>query len=301
MPPASKVRAVAAPELRPSGLTPVPDVKWGEHISAFYGTVDDLLDIIGGYFNAGLAGNEKCIWVTSDPLALDRAVEGLRAYIDDLDDRLAIGAVQILQGEQWYLTDDELDSKRVLAFLHAELERDLDRGFEGVRAVGNAFWLQNKYWESFAKYESGLSKEFRGQRMIILCTYPLDEARASDVLDVTKAHDFSIARRNGRWEFLESPDLALAKREIDRLNDAIDLLSLPFPGRDKLTPRERITLAQIVRGASNKEAAGALKISPRTVEFHRANIMRKLGARNLAELMSIVLRVRDDRQRLDVG
>jgi len=44
-------------------------------------------------------------------------------------------------------------------------------------------------------------------------------------------------------------------------------------------------LAQIVRGASSKLAARKLKISPRTVEFHRANIMRKLGVKNTIELV----------------
>jgi DNA-binding CsgD family transcriptional regulator len=43
-------------------------------------------------------------------------------------------------------------------------------------------------------------------------------------------------------------------------------------------------LAQIVRGASSKEAAQALGIAPRTVEFHRENIMRKLGAKNTVDL-----------------
>jgi FixJ family two-component response regulator len=52
-----------------------------------------------------------------------------------------------------------------------------------------------------------------------------------------------------------------------------------------LTPRERLTLAQIVRGASSKEAARTLRISPRTVEFHRANIMQKLSAKNSADLV----------------
>jgi PAS domain S-box-containing protein len=59
--------------------------------------------------------------------------------------------------------------------------------------------------------------------------------------------------------------------------------------QERLSPRERATLIQIVNGASNKEAARALGISPRTVEFHRANIMRKLDAGNLAELVAIVL------------
>jgi two-component system, LuxR family, response regulator FixJ len=56
-----------------------------------------------------------------------------------------------------------------------------------------------------------------------------------------------------------------------------------------LTRRERDVLAQVARGASNKEAGRRLGISPRTVEVHRARIMDKLGARNAADLMRIVL------------
>jgi PAS domain S-box-containing protein len=59
--------------------------------------------------------------------------------------------------------------------------------------------------------------------------------------------------------------------------------------QERLSPRERATLIEIVNGASNKEVARALGISPRTVEFHRANIMRKLGVGNLAQLVAIVL------------
>ena len=56
-----------------------------------------------------------------------------------------------------------------------------------------------------------------------------------------------------------------------------------------LTPREQAVLAQTVAGASSKEAAQRLGISPRTVEFHRANILQKLGAKNTVDLMRIVL------------
>jgi DNA-binding CsgD family transcriptional regulator len=46
-----------------------------------------------------------------------------------------------------------------------------------------------------------------------------------------------------------------------------------------------LILAEIVRGSSSKEIARALQISPRTVEFHRANLLKKFGARNTAELV----------------
>jgi two-component system response regulator FixJ len=62
-----------------------------------------------------------------------------------------------------------------------------------------------------------------------------------------------------------------------------------IPGAELLTPREREVLARVVAGASNKEAGRALGISPRTVEVHRARIMGKLGAKNTADLVRIVL------------
>jgi two-component system, LuxR family, response regulator FixJ len=48
-------------------------------------------------------------------------------------------------------------------------------------------------------------------------------------------------------------------------------------------------LSQIASAASNKEAAKNLGISQRTVEIHRVHIMQKLGAKNTADLIRIVL------------
>jgi two-component system response regulator FixJ len=58
----------------------------------------------------------------------------------------------------------------------------------------------------------------------------------------------------------------------------------------RLTSREAAVLALIVEGSTNREIAAALGISSRTVEFHRANVMGKLRARNVVELMQVVLR-----------
>ena len=64
---------------------------------------------------------------------------------------------------------------------------------------------------------------------------------------------------------------------------------MPFRRLELLTPREREVLEQIVGGASNKETGRKLGISPRTIEVHRARIMDKLGAKNAADLVRIVL------------
>lgn len=56
-----------------------------------------------------------------------------------------------------------------------------------------------------------------------------------------------------------------------------------------LTPRENAVLGLIMQGSTSRVAGGVLGISPRTIEFHRANIMLKLSAKNVADLMRIVL------------
>lgn len=108
------------------------------------------------------------------------------------------------------------------------------------------------------------------------------------------------AIKNGALDFIEKP--FDADTVVERVREAVqawalrhegerpeDILSLQFPGHDLLTPREREVLAQIAGGASNKEAGRQLGISPRTIEVHRARIMEKLGAKNAADLVRIVL------------
>ena len=56
-----------------------------------------------------------------------------------------------------------------------------------------------------------------------------------------------------------------------------------------LTARESLILTEIVSGQSSKEVARGLNISPGTVEFHRANLLKKFGAKNTAELVRKVL------------
>jgi two-component system response regulator FixJ len=61
---------------------------------------------------------------------------------------------------------------------------------------------------------------------------------------------------------------------------------------DSLTPREQEVLDGLVAGLPNKIIAYNMKISTRTVEVHRANLMTRMGARSLADLVRLVFIVR---------
>jgi len=54
---------------------------------------------------------------------------------------------------------------------------------------------------------------------------------------------------------------------------------------EQLTPREREVMALVVAGQVNKQAASELSTTERTIKFHRAHIMQKMGAESLADLV----------------
>lgn len=65
------------------------------------------------------------------------------------------------------------------------------------------------------------------------------------------------------------------------------------PSVETLSNREREVAAGLMRGLTNKQIGLALGISHRTVEIHRARLMRKLNASNLSQLLEIAFAQRD--------
>jgi DNA-binding NarL/FixJ family response regulator len=74
-----------------------------------------------------------------------------------------------------------------------------------------------------------------------------------------------------------------------RLSAAVRQERVTQGGLEQLTGREREVLLGIARGSTNKEIAGQLGISHRTVETHRESLMRKLQLRTVAELTRFAL------------
>ena len=61
------------------------------------------------------------------------------------------------------------------------------------------------------------------RHMNVLCTYPLAKSGAAEVLDVVQAHQFAIARRQGKWEVIETPELIHSPRNSFRVANKLKL------------------------------------------------------------------------------
>jgi two-component system, LuxR family, response regulator FixJ len=126
-------------------------------------------------------------------------------------------------------------------------------------------------------------------------------ARKLPVIVMTGHGDVPLAveaMKLGALDFLEKPfeeerllsmiEAALSQNDSDAKSEAVtaDLESRLA----SLTQRERQVMDGLVAGQSNKQIAREYDISPRTVEVYRANVMTKMQAGNLSELVRFAIR-----------
>ena len=112
--------------------------------------------------------------------------------------------------------------------------------------------------------------------------------------------DMAVAAiKVGAFDFIEKPFdearlLASIRNAIEKKQqpeiDATELEKLRSRF-NSLSARQRQVMELAVAGLSNKEIGSQLKISPKTVENHRAWVMERIGARNIAELVRIAMTV----------
>jgi DNA-binding CsgD family transcriptional regulator len=262
------------PQLRKTGLGVLGDMPWGTHCCHFYQTQEDLLETVVPYFKTGLQARELCLWVIHEPLTEAKARRSLRQGAPDIDRYLADHSIEILSSKEWYLKGGAFSLKRVMRMWDEKLEDALARDYAGLRVNGSTGWLERKDSTQFSEYEAALNESLAEKPILALCSYHLTECGCTEVLDVARTHGFAIARREGRWEVVQW-------RNPPASGDLYVYGSL--------TKREREVLLLAAEGHTNQEIALRLSIGVRTVEAHRANLMRKLGLRNQAELVRYAL------------
>ncbi|MGA9257609.1 MAG: MEDS domain-containing protein [Candidatus Sulfotelmatobacter sp.] len=270
-------------EMRRSGNDVVGDRPWGTHFCNFYESGKDLLDMLLSYFKAGLEDNEFCVWVVSEPLSERVARDALRAAIPDFDDYVSKRSIEVFDGRDWYMKGGTFDSNRVMSAWNEKLDRALDRGYLGLRGTGNTAWLQKKDWKAFSEYEQLVNDSVAGRLAFLLCTYSLDSCGANELLDVMGTHQFATARRRGRWELIETPELKQAKAEIKKMNDELEQRVVERT-RQLTAVNEELTKEVIER----QHAEDALRQAEETVRTTQTRLSRATQIATTAEFAAAI-------------
>ena len=196
-----------------------------------------------------------------------------------------------------FVVDDEEARRKSLCWL-----------FESVQLQAKTFADAFEFLETYDRSQPGCL--VLDVRMPGMSGLELQDRLRADRIDIpiillTGYADVPMAVRgmkSGAIHFLEKPvsDQVLLEHvhwalEVDRRNREARIAYQAIAERiDTLTPREYEVMEYVVEGLSSKEIADELKISFKTVEAHRARIMRKMEAQGVPHLIHMRRQIPDD-------
>lgn len=202
---------------RKTGIEILAEAPWGTHLCLFYDSRDDLLNSLSTYYKEGLEHNERCIWVTADPINVEDAKKTMSRVIPDFYKYLDKGQMEIFHYDEWYTKGGSFDIGRTLKAWIDKHDRALEAGYDGTRVSGNTTWIEDHDWHNFVDYEEEINRVIGQFRMIVLCTYSLERCNAQAAMDVIRHHQYALVKKGGFWDLVQSSEQKLMDNELRRI------------------------------------------------------------------------------------
>lgn len=189
-----------ASDLKDSGLKLVGAVSWGFHLCLFYRSQEDLLEILLPYIKAGLKENDQVIWITSEPLPLEKLEKILRKEIPGFDQLRKKGQLELYSTQEWYFPKGIFLVEEVLNRWQEKEKGALERGFSGLRVTGNVSGISVSTWSEIQDYERRVQDTLQNLRMMAICQYDLNKCFKEQVLDIDQHHPLALVKQENKWK-----------------------------------------------------------------------------------------------------
>lgn len=192
--------AVASGESAPAAVFPT-----NLHISHFYKSKEDLLELLIPFFQEGLNKDEYCLWGVGAPLTVKEATAAMDASLGGaLFSYIETGQLEIFDVKDYYQWDN-FDAAKVRNTFLQKVMSSIENGWPGFRCNGMTSGVDPKKWKNFQIYEGELTQVLPGSATVI-CSYDLNSLSAEAVVDVVSTHQASIMKKFGRWHILQSAE-----------------------------------------------------------------------------------------------
>ncbi|HEX3034660.1 MAG TPA: LuxR C-terminal-related transcriptional regulator [Thermodesulfobacteriota bacterium] len=252
-------------------------LKEHDRICHLYSNNVERLEVGANFILHGIRNKEKCLYISDRALPKEFVYRlkgsGMDVNTIALDKQFEEVNMSGKQRENWE------DPQSFVNFIKPKVESAWENG-QRVRVLRSKVSLP--YSHTNLLWREALLDKFCSEKPIILMSqFDIGRISSQDSVSLFKTHPLVILD-NIIYEssFYTSPDDILSKVQGEYNTYA------------SLTSKEKTILRYIVNGYSNRSIAKELSISVKTVETHRANIMRKLDVNKLVDLVKFAIRNR---------
>ena len=119
------------------------------------------------------------MWIIPEPATVEEALTELKKEIPNIDNYLCDGSFEFIRQEDWFIHEGKLDLHKIIERVEEKLAGALAAGYAGMRLNGTTAWLQRQQWREFHAFETALDEAITNHRLIVLCTFPLNQTGAA--------------------------------------------------------------------------------------------------------------------------
>lgn len=201
--------------LRNSGIDIIGSIPWGTHIGQLYSSKTDFCDIGAPYIQSGLMNNELCIWIYSQNTSYEEVKDIISERIENVDTYLESGQLKIIPHTEWYIKDNSFNDVRVNKQWNDLVIYALEKGFDGLRAIADTFWLEKSYLRDFSNYECNINKNISELPFIVICLYDVNKIDAFETAEIVNNHCYVIVRHENNLELIKNVELLIKDKQLE--------------------------------------------------------------------------------------
>lgn len=167
------------------------------HHCLYYHSPQDLCTVAASFFKDGIRKNELCVWIIPERIGVRLAKMGLREILQDVDEYLKTGQLEIYEPHEWYTPSGKFDQDEILEAWTRKERKALELGYSGVCAVGDGSWFSAAEREKLMAYESSVSRAILKSKITALCTYSTEKFSKDEITVLSGYHDATLSNVHG--------------------------------------------------------------------------------------------------------
>jgi DNA-binding CsgD family transcriptional regulator len=249
-----------------------------EQICHLYDNDSECYEIAANYFIHGIKSGNSCVYI-SDRHAPQELLKRLEGHGIVRQENTKGGAFEELVISNHLKEPRRADE--IIAIIERGLDKIIRKGKKPVRVLmalnGDPFFFLTDSERLWMK--AHLNKMCLEKPVIMMSQFNIGRISSKELLSIFKTHP-TIVETN---HVFKSPLYVEPDKILRESNNELDKLKM-------LSGKEKKILRLITNGLSNSAIAQELSISIKTVETHRANIMKKLEIHNLVDLVKFSMR-----------
>ncbi|HBG61975.1 MAG: hypothetical protein A2Y03_07025 [Omnitrophica WOR_2 bacterium GWF2_38_59] len=177
-----------------------------KHTALFYESEEEYLDIVIPFLKSGLENNEFVLWALPEFMKAEDANGYLLKSFENPVYSINNEQILIQDYKTTYIKEGTFFSRGMIDSWEELENKVLEKGFNGICAVGDGSWALEAYWMNFLMYESEINSIIEDHKMRAICTYYKKNMELRIICDIGKNHQETFVKQNGDWNRLSPGD-----------------------------------------------------------------------------------------------